>query len=481
MSNKIKRLTAFALVCALLLSLAGCRSSGDDTSSAFQYVIEEEIVYVDGDGTSTDNSSTDNSSTVLDNSGVNSTPSKDDNIAIAPPYTPNKIDKCRGTTVKFAVTSDPMQSEKAYVINNFEKEFGIKIEPVILASGDQVAELASLIAAGNSPDVVRSSGDFPLSLTYLQSLDAAELDYNNPIWEQGMFELTTINGSPYLCTTQGNVYAETDIVIYRKDILKSAGCKTPEEYDAEGNWNIDAFFEIARQCVKKVSGVKGCAFVNYDSALHMTGNSVFKLENEKFVNGLGSSLNSMLTKISAARNEGIVTLDSANGIANGTIAIATSHSYALRKTGAFENKSEVWSKLGYYYLPSVDDSNKNLKTGLLRGWGLIENAPNPIAAGIFLEYYLNPNNCDIKNMYISTDAETFFFKATSIDYNNWNPYFTYGNKLSGICEIDFNEDVYKILGLSQTQIEVQLPSLHSKIDDACENLNYFVAQETYKK
>ena len=465
MNNKLGRIFALVLVLVMSLSLTACNDSSNTTSTDVEYIIEEEIVNVQNDNDKGSNTSSNNSSV--------SDTSSDENIIVAPPYELSEIEKLRGTTVKFAVTSDPMQSEKAYVINNFEKEYGIKIEPVII-SGDFISEITGLIAAGNSPDVVRSSGDFPLSLMYLQSLDAAKLDYNDPIWEQGMFKLTTIGGSPYLCTTEGNVYTESDIVVYRKDILQKLGCKTPEQYDAEGNWTIDVFFEIARKCNAK------CSFVNYDSAFHMSGNSVFKLENGKFTNGLNNSASAVISKLSAAKKEGLVTINSTNGIVSGSVVIATHHSYALRKTGAFEDNPEIWNKLGFYYLPSYDNTQKGLKTGLVRGWGLVKGAPNPVAAGAFLGYYLNPNYCDVNNMYITPEAETFFFKATDIDYNNWIPYFTYGNKLSGVCELDFNKDVYKILDASNAQLDNQLSALIPKIDDACENLNYFVAQESYK-
>lgn len=470
MKIKFVKLISLFLSIVLALALTGCKNSSEQTSSGFEIITEEEIVYVENNASANNSSSNDNSS--------NNNSSDEIRQEVIDYDTPILPDYYSGKTVKFAVTSDPMQSEKAYVINNFEKHYGIKIEPVII-SGDYVNGLKALIAAGNAPDVTRSSGDFPLALSYLQSLDAAQLDYSNPIWEQGMFELTKFNGSPYLCTTQGNVYTEVDIVVYRKDILASAGCKTPEQYDAEGNWNIDAFFEIARECVKKVSGVKGCSFVNYDSALHMSGNAVFKLENGKFVNGINNSVTNVATKIFNAKKEGIVFTDSTNGVAKGEIAIATHHSYALRKTGAFEKYEEVWDKLGYYYLPSFENSNKSTKTGLVRGWGLVRDAKNPVAAGLFLEYYLDPNNCDVKNMYISQSAETFFFRATDIDYNYWNPYYTYSDKNEGIAQIDFRDDIYNLISTYQAQFDAVLPKINEKINKACENLNSFVAQETY--
>lgn len=465
MFNKLKRLISVTLAFVLAFSLLGCTKSTSVTSYV-EYVIED-----DNSSEQNNNSSTNSS---IDNTANNSSASSENvsSDAISSDDTTEEVNYC-GVTIKFAVTSDPANSEKAPVIKSFEEKYGIKVEPVII-SGDFITELCGLIANGESPDVVRSSGDFPLSLSYLQSLDAAKLDYSDPIWAQGMFDLTTFNGSPYLCTTVGNVYAETDIVVYRKDILSAAGCKTPEQYDAEGNWNMDAFFEIGRICAQKNDKVIGCSFVNYDSAIHMSGNSVFKLQNGKFINGFKNSAIDIFTQISDNKQEGIVTINATKGIVDGTVAITTHHSYALRKTGAFENYKEVWNKLGYYYLPNVDDSSANLKTGICRGWGLVKGAANPIPAGLFLRYYLDPANFDIDDMYISPEAGTFFLRATDIDYENWYPYFTYGEKTEGIAGIDFYDDIYSNVSLNKTQFAAKFSGINSKIDSACENLNKYV-------
>lgn len=468
MTKKLKQIACLTLIFVLLFTFVGCKTNIDDVSSALvEYITEEEYIYVDGDNSDNNESVTTSDKPETDIQSKNESGTIEENSMSVPDY--------YGTTVKFAVTSDPKDSEKGPVIEKFEKEFGIKIEPIII-SGDFVTELTGLIASYQSPDVVRSSGDFPLSLSYLQSLDAAKLDYDDPIWEQGMFKLTTFNGSPYLCSTVGNVYTEADIVIYRKDILSAAGCKTPKQYDDEGKWNMDAFFEIASQCVQKVDGVQGCSFVNYDSAIHMSGNAVFKLQDGKFINGINESAVDVFSKLYDNKLNNFITMNATKGIVDGTVAITTHHSYALRKTGAYENYEEIWKDLGYYYLPSCGESNTNLKTGICRGWGLVKGAQNPEGAGVFLRYYLDPNNFDISNMYISSEAATFFLRATDIDYDNWYPYFTYGNKTEEIAGIDFYDDIYSNINLNKQQFTNNFAKINSKIDRACDNLNRYVKQ-----
>ncbi|MGN1320538.1 MAG: extracellular solute-binding protein, partial [Acutalibacteraceae bacterium] len=100
-------------------------------------------------------------------------------------------EKYRGTTVKFAATINPANDESGPVVKAFEKKYGIKVEIVQSDQGNYANQMAGLIAAGKSPDVARCNGDFPTCMGYLQSLDAAKLDYNESIWKQNTFKLST--------------------------------------------------------------------------------------------------------------------------------------------------------------------------------------------------------------------------------------------------------------------------------------------------
>ncbi|MBQ8741402.1 MAG: extracellular solute-binding protein [Clostridia bacterium] len=466
MFYKFKRIFSVALVLVLVFSLAGCSKPVDDGSSV-EWIVEEEIITVGGSSSdeestvSTDNtqqqsnnqSTLENSSTTETNNGIN-------------------LEKLRGTTVKFAGTSYFDHKESGPVVEAFEEKYGINVEVVLVDGGDYPNQIAGLIAAGQSPDCTRSNGDFPACMGFLQSLDAAKIDYNDPIWDQNMFELTTFGDSPYLCNTVGNVYAETDIVVYRKDILQRASCRTPEEYDKQGKWTWDAFFDIARQCKSSVDGVEGCAFASADNALHMAGGAVFKLENGKFVSGINDKTASIMTKFAEAWKEGIISWHSTDGIVNGTTAIITVHSYALRKSGAFEN--DDWTNLGFYTLPNFDENTPATPTGIFRGWGIIRGAENPVGAGLFLRYYLDSSNYDTANTYISPEAETFFFKVTSFDYGEWNPYFTYLAHSEKIAGIDYSADIYNAMYNDPNQVSVKMSSIRSYVEMGCENLNDYI-------
>ncbi|MGN1319479.1 MAG: extracellular solute-binding protein, partial [Acutalibacteraceae bacterium] len=191
MFNKTKRVLALLLAAALVFSLAGCKKATGDGSSAEVEVITE-YEYVEGEGSG--NGSGGGTTTVVTSGGGSGGSDGSGGGSTNKENTINKNvdpEKYRGTTVKFAATIDPANDESGPVVKAFEEKYGIKVEIVKSDQGDYANQMAGLIAAGKSPDVARCNGDFPTCMGYLQSLDAAKLDYNESIWKQNTFKLST--------------------------------------------------------------------------------------------------------------------------------------------------------------------------------------------------------------------------------------------------------------------------------------------------
>lgn len=469
MLNNTKRLIALLLSLVLVFTLAGCTKIVYEGSSAeIEYVTNQ--VIVDGNGSGSQGGSQ-GGNTNNNNNGGGSGAIKADGL-INDGVNPEDY---RGKTIKFAATIHPDMDESGPVVKKFQEKYGIKVEIVQSHQGDYANQLSGWIAAGTSPDVARSNGDFPMAMSYLQNLDAAKLDYNEEIWNKKTFEITTFGGSPYLCDTVGNIWAEVDIVMYSKSLLKRANAYTPEEYDKAGKWTWDSFFEIAR-AVQKVTGDKGCGFGSRDMAMHAMGATVYKLENGKFSNGLDNAAISAMTKFAEQWKDGVISWESHDGIMKGTIGITTTHAWAVKKTGFF--KEGNWNDLGFYFMPRNNPDSDYACTGMLRGWGICRGANEPVAAGIFLREYLDVSNYDSAGTFISEEAETFFYQVTSLDYDNWNPYFTYCSYTQALAGFDYMDTIYGVMGYDPAQIAPKMASMKSAVDKGVKNFNEFVEKNT---
>ncbi len=395
----------------------------------------------------------------------------------------------KGTEIIFASTIDPKSDGTDYVLSSFEKEYGIEVQVIVPTLENYCAEMQALIAAGKSPTVGRSAGDAPLYVGYFQPLDAAGIDYTDPIWDQRMFELSTYNGSPYLCNTVGNFWTEADIVVYSKSLLAKANCPTPEELDKAGNWTFDSYLMIGQKTAE-LDGCNGASYNNIDGLLNMAGGSVYKVDsNNRIVNGIDSSTTAIFQKVAQGFKDKYLTSGATGGLINGTVAITTTHLWSLRTDGNLATHPN-YNDLGFYYLPSFEKGGESPVTGFLKGWGIFkgcnENASTGAnaakAGGLFLRYYLDVDNYALDSSFLSEEAKTFFFKMCSlyIETDNYNPYYTTYNLNEGISGIDDDTEVYNIMKSDPAQVPSMMAAVESAVQKGVDNLNKFIDQYTYR-
>ena len=392
----------------------------------------------------------------------------------------------RGTTVTFATTVLSQTNEAGPVIEGFEKKYGIAVNEILV--GDNINEIAGKIASGVNVDIMCCKGDFPAALAVLQPLTIAKLNYNDPIWDKNMFDFSSLNGKPYLCNTIGNIWAENACVLYSKNMLNQAQCYTPEEYDHVGKWTWDSFFEIAT-CVDKLDGdigyysdIQGC-YISVEDMLGSVGCGVYSYNDGKFSNGLNNNFHKEAIHKLAKLYRGISASSSAtfdtvrNTFFKGKVGICIANTQMLKKCEV-RGATIDWFDIGFYKMPAYETGYQVNDTNRVVGWGICRGSDNPVGAGIFLRYYLDVNNYDVSNSFITTAAENFFFTSTAIDYEKYTPYFTYEystQNLTGFYEYDWEE----LTRIPEDYINRDYPVLSTHVDDACNILNKFVEKNTH--
>lgn len=477
MLNNLKKITSVMLALSLVFSLAACGKS-DNSSEDVEVEYQYEYVYEsdnqggttsDKDKVSKDESSNKTSSkddSGKNDSGENSKPANSSN---------DKLKKLRGTTVKYATWKDPALNEDGPVVEKFQKEYGIKVDIVYVPQTGYSNTIQGLIASGKSPDVYFSTGDFPNCLSCLQPLSAAKLDTNDKIWDQATFKMTTFKGDSYLCNTVGNIWNEVDCLFYNKSLWKQAGItSTPAEFDKAGKWNWDTLEQIMT-AVSKLKNRAGGA-IDTTFALASTGNSLYKLKNGKFISGIDNKETvEVMKKISKWKQAGIISGDR-DTFAAGNVGVYITNAFGLKKTGFFADSN--WDDIGFYFIPDFNSKIKTTPSGIFRGWGLIRGAKNPEGAGVFLRYYLDVNNYDTTNAFISPDAETFFFQLTTGEQSEKTPYFTYLELIDTITGVNSPE----VYGVAKTntpdQVSAKLATYKNAVKAGAEKINKFVDKNT---
>lgn len=383
------------------------------------------------------------------------------------------ISKLAGTTVRFATWKDPDLNEDGEVIKKFEKETGINVQIDLVSQQEYSSVITGKIASGDAPDVYFSNGDFPTCLSCLQPLTAAKLDYEDDIWDQSTFKMSTFKDEPYLCNTMGNIWNEVDLLFYNKALLSQANCPTPEELDKNGKWT----WETLEQIMTKVKALKNCegGSISAEIMLASTGNSIFKINNGTFESGLNDSYVSVARKIADWQQKGLINGDRASFI-SGKVGIIVTNAFGLKRTGYFADMD--WNNIGFYKLPDFDGSTKANDTGIFRGWGICRGAKNPEGAGVFLRYYLDVNNYSISDAFINSDAESFFFTLTIGDQASKTPYFTYIQFIDSISGVD-SKEIYAVTDTTlPDQMAAKIESFKNNVAAGATKVNEFVEKNT---
>ena len=227
----LKSACCISLALAMLLTVAACKKNPTEENSG-SVDVEYEYIYQSKES-KTDSDTTDSNTVSSGKGGSSTTSSSKSNTKALSAYK-EKAKKYNGTTVRFATWKDPELNEDGPVIKAFEKEYGIKVKIDLIGQTEYAFEIAGLIAADNAPDIYFSNNDWPHALSCLQPLDAAEIDYNDSIWDQGMFRTSKVNNKTYLLNSVGNIWNEVDCVFYNKRLLKENNITTPEEYYKAG-------------------------------------------------------------------------------------------------------------------------------------------------------------------------------------------------------------------------------------------------------
>ncbi len=379
-----------------------------------------------------------------------------------------------GTEITYATWRDPSLYEDGPVVEEFEKKYGIKVNIDLINEADYTNTVLGRIASDKAPDVYFSTYTFPYCIDALQPIDAAKLDLNESIWDKSLINISTVNGKTYLVDTIGSIWKDEDMVVYNKKIFKDNGWTTPEEYYEAGKWNYDTM----KKCMQQVAGL-GTDYIggaiHLEGLIHAAGASVIGMKDGKFFNGTTDTVTQDIMRwASTGLKEGWLSTTSIytalNQFPAGNVGIAILHSFSLKKTGYLRNMKA--SDIGFTYLPSWND-NEYTPTSFVRGWGLCKGAKNPVAAGIFLRYYLDVNNYDTSSAFISEEAQNFFFKLTSTNTENKNFYFCYGSGVNGVTgrESAVGDYISKPATSDPTQVVTVISSYQNELNADIAKLN----------
>ncbi len=327
------------------------------------------------------------------------------------------IQGSKGKTVRFATWIDHTETEGAKALANFENDTGLKVETYLVASPTYVNDLMIKMAAGDKPDVFVNNErltNFPNTLQLAAPINkVSTVNLQEPIWDQTLINSATIDGNVYLVNTLNTPWTGGNMTFYNKRLFEENGFKTPADYYAEGKWTWDNLKKCAKDIVALGDEYSGVS-LEVDILTDSLGTSFIKYDynTDQFYSGIDDkNLLAGYQWYAEARDEKLLD-GSMQKFVEGTCGMLIRGPYGLKNNGYFIDMN--FDDIGFTHLPTLEEGQKPVASGIYRMYGIIDGAPNANEAGYFLRYWLDAKNYDLDNTFISIEAGNFYYELTNL-------------------------------------------------------------------
>ena len=310
------------------------------------------------------------------------------------------------------------------LVDDFQKKTGIKVRTTQTTESEYSTKLISLVAGGDSPDVVSlGSTNFPgLATKSMQTLKADVYRLDDSCWYKDYMNAFKVNGKYFTVAMKGAWAAEDTnyVTYYMPKVLKAAGVsEDPWTLYKKGQWNWEKQREIAQKVSKK-SGYIGISFQSQDLMMYSAGVDFVSYNGNQFKNELGNaSANSLLTKAwqqtAALQKDGISSGWALNNVQQGKVGLFTAIAY-----GMYNANTDAWftntphTSADIKAVPVAGPKGGTAYTPLRpKAWGTAKKAKNPEGAAFFLRYFLDTKNCDMAGSFYNEQFREVFNKITA--------------------------------------------------------------------
>lgn len=387
----------------------------------------------------------------------------------------------RGTTVQVASWSNENDFDKANIYADFTSLTGINLERVYVPQGEYIIKLSSLIAAEQSPDVITENGDFPRTLKVLMPIEkeTTGIDVTDPFWDREIVKLYTVGGKPYIISGErASANKAGGLVYFNRTTLEENAIKTPNDYVADNNWNLDTFETLLSQMKKSCGYSRAPASVDVDIWCLMFGAKQLDWDPEasRFTSTVASEeMMVSLRKLMELQDKGLVKIINGHddSIARGESGLQICGAYGLRCSPGWFYTMDV-NDLGFEILPKLSASDADYPyTVGLHGYGIVKGARNPKGAGYFLRYYLNEDHTQKENQFKNEEAIAIYDKLrANADYSTG--VFYRGVRMILDPDASNGSMLSVITNGTGSQINTNLKSVERTVDNAVAEANKLI-------
>ncbi len=386
-----------------------------------------------------------------------------------------------GVTLKRLLWYEPSESEQA-LVKEFEEKTGCTIVDEVVDYENYNTKLAASITANDPYDIGYIYGAFfptqiiagmyqPIDKAYLSS-EYMNDSTSKETLAKGGFDLEKMDFYKWNNNYYGfSSYWDVDMMVlyYRTDLFKEAGLKTPNEYAAEGKWNLDTFYELATQLTNARAGIYGYSAGgentrSYGEFVSAQGTQIVTYDSNGVPSqNLGDSLVlDGLNYIKKLTTGSTSVINAEASFRKGTAAMAIDGLYEAPKMMNDSNVPDV-VKNNWDVAPiplAAGNQDGAYPTDWLKSIGIVNGSKNPEAVAAFALHMTQGKGDNIWEKYFTEEqVERITPYYSNINYANY-AYGTLGEDyVTMIAKIINGDDVSQLISEYKTSFKAQIDKI----------------------
>ena len=413
MKNNVKRFAALFLALLMIFTIAGCGSeekpaTTSDVETNDDFFTDDVTVVENNDSKEAESKNETKSNTSVPKGNKVGGKSADAVLASMPK-------KLKGTKITMYNWNPASEYTGApTVIQEFEKKTGIKVEWKTINFEVYTTRLASLIAAGNSPDLVRTRTPSSQRLISFQPLSTTKYDFSDSAWDKVLMKDYSVKGVAYATSLKNTHLGSVAMMFYNKALINKYDLENPYTLWKNGKWTMNKFISMCNAYKSASNEQFACVGWTYAAWNQLYGISgPIGYDGTKYYSNLSNKkyLTSTIAVADYFNSSKIFGEGRAEIFdASRSLFYAGASVYCRRKNSYFGTVKAA----GSFYavpMPSINGQSTYYQPrDEYEAYAVAKGAKNPEAVPYFLRYFLDGSNYDLSS---------FFCNKQNLEVYNW--------------------------------------------------------------
>lgn len=361
------------------------------------------------------------------------------------------------------------------VIENFTKQTGIKVKWTTESYENYLSKLASRVAAGNAPDLVRLCNPLPTTLTSIQSIDAMKYDFSDKAWDSWAMNSYTFNNKTFGVSLSGTHISSPRLLAYNKSLIRKYDLDDPYQLWKNGKWTYDKLMAIS-QDFKDASGNE-YAITGFGTGIELVGIAgTVRYDGQKYVSTMGdSNMLESLQRICDDMNTKKLYSGNYNteGMDSGKLLFFLSSGIQMRRMNSYFQTLKSANSIGAVPLPTYNGKDLGTFYGELEAYGLAKGAKNPEATPYFLRYFLDSSNYDMDAFFANSQCREVYDYLMSQNKKTWTTGIIDHEGFTKIADTGIEAPIYNATG---AQVKSAIDKVKPLVENRAKNLNDILAK-----